>query len=407
MGNRELIERAERCVAKTYNRFPIALVRGEGGRVWDADGKAYWDFVCGLAVNNLGHCHPAVVAALREQAGRLLHVSNLYHIEPQVELAELLCRHTFAQKVFFCNSGTEANEAAIKLARKYSYARYGEGRHEILTMENGFHGRTMGSLAATAQTKFHKGFAPLLPGFRYVPFGDLKAAGAAVNERTCAILVEPLQGEGGVNVPSPDYLPGLRALCDGRDLLLLFDEVQSGMGRTGKLFAYEHFGVAPDAMALAKGLAGGTAIGALCMSEKAMAFAPGDHAATFGGNPLATAAGVAALRATLEAGLLEGAAEMGRYFIGRLRELQAKHPPIREVRGLGLLLGCELDRPGGAVVSTLMERGFLINCTMDTVLRFLPPLAVGREEVDALLAALDEVLGDLPVGDLPVRNLPA
>ena len=294
MDNSTLISDAEQHVAPTYGRYPIALVRGEGCRVWDADGKEYLDFVSGLAVCNLGHCHPGVVAAIREQAGKLIHVSNLYHIEPQIELAKRLNRLSFGDKAFFCNSGTEAVEAALKLARKYSYKKYGEGRHEILSFDMSFHGRTMASLSATGQTKFHGAFKPLLPGFRYVPFGDVESVAAAVSEQTCAIMVEPIQGEGGVNVPPEGYLKGLREICDANDLLLLFDEVQVGLGRTGKLWAYEHEGVAPDAMCLAKALAGGTAIGALVASDKAMAFEPGDHAATFGGNPLATAAGCAA-----------------------------------------------------------------------------------------------------------------
>lgn len=395
MTNAELITRAEKHVAPTYGRYPVALVRGEGCRVWDADGKEYLDFVAGLAVCNLGHCHPAVVAALREQAGKLLHVSNLYHIEPQIGLAERLTRHSFGDKVFFCNSGTEAVEAAIKLARKYSFRKHGEGRYEILSFQKSFHGRTMASLTATGQEKFHKGFAPLLPGFRYLPFGDLETVASAVSEKTCAILVEPIQGEGGVNVPPPDYLNGLREICDANDLLLLFDEVQVGMGRTGKLWGHEHYGVAPDAMSLAKGLAGGTAIGALVASDKAMAFQPGDHAATFGGNPLATAAGCAAMDATTASGFLDHVVEMGEHAMAGLKELASRHAIVKEVRGKGLILGCEVDRDAKSVAPRALEAGFLLNVTMDTVIRLLPPLVVEKPMIDRLLDFLDGALKEL------------
>jgi predicted acetylornithine/succinylornithine family transaminase len=387
-----LIDRANRCLATTYGRSPIALVRGEGTRVWDADGKMYYDFLAGLGVNNLGHCHPKVVAAIREQAGKLLHVSNLYHIPPQVELAEMLSQLSFADRSFFCNSGTEACEAAIKLARKYSHDRFGDGRYEIITCENSFHGRTMGSLSATAQRKYHKGFEPLLDGFRYAPFDDLPALERMITPKTCAIMVEPIQGEGGVNVPSPGYLKGVRELCEAHQLLLIYDEVQCGIGRTGRLFAYEHDGVPPDIMTLAKSLAGGVPIGALLAREEvAAAFVPGTHAATFGGNPLATAAGVAALKAIQDEGMLDNCRRVGAYFMARLRELQRRYGFIQEVRGKGLMLGMQLAFPGQPFVTACMERGFLINCTMDTVLRFLPPLIVTESEVDLLVATLDEL----------------
>jgi acetylornithine/N-succinyldiaminopimelate aminotransferase len=392
MHNQTLIDRANVHVATTYGRTPIALVRGEGMRVWDADGKMYYDFLAGLGVNNLGHCHPKVVEAIRQQAGTLLHVSNLYHIQPQIELADLLAQLSFADRSFFCNSGTEACEAAIKLARKYSHDRFGTGRYEIITFENSFHGRTMASLSATAQTKYHKGFEPLLEGFTYAPFDDLKALEAMITPKTCAIMVEPIQGEGGVNVPSPRYLNGLRQLCDTHQLLLIYDEVQCGIGRTGKLFAYEHEGVPPDIMTLAKSLAGGVPIGAmLAREEVAKAFVPGTHAATFGGNPLATAAGVAALQAIREDGMLENCQRVGAYFLQRLKDLQQRYAFIKEVRGRGLMLGIQLDFPGGQLVNDCLERGFLVNCTVDTVLRFLPPLIVKESEVDLLMTTLDEL----------------
>ncbi len=387
-----LMERGQTHVATTYGRAPVALVRGEGTRVWDADGKMYYDFLSGLGVNNLGHCHPKVVEAIRQQAGTLLHVSNLYHIQPQIELAEMLASLSFADRSFFCNSGTEAVEAAIKLARKYSHDHFGEQRYEIITMQNSFHGRTMGSLSATAQTKYHKGFEPLLEGFTYAPFNDLQTLEGMITPRTCAIMVEPVQGEGGVNLPSPGYLKGLRELCERHQLLLIYDEVQCGLGRTGKLFAYEHEQVPPDIMTLAKSLAGGVPIGAMLAREAvASAFVPGTHAATFGGNPLATAAGVAALKAIHEEGMLENCQRVGGYFMQRLKDLQPRYAFMKEVRGKGLMLGIELDFPGGQFVPDCLERGFLVNCTMDTVLRFLPPLIVTEAEVDRLLVVLDEL----------------
>lgn len=387
-----LIDRSNVHVATTYGRTPIALVRGEGTRVWDADGKLYYDFLSGLGVNNLGHCHPKVVEAIRRQAGQLLHVSNLYHIQPQIELAEMLSQRSFADRSFFCNSGTEACEAAIKLARKFSHDHFGDGRYEIITFENSFHGRTMGSLSATAQYKYHKGFEPLLDGFRYAPFDDLTALERMITPKTCAIMVEPIQGEGGVNVPSPGYLQGLRELCEAHRLLLVYDEVQCGIGRTGRLFAYEHEGVAPDIMTLAKSLAGGVPIGAmLAREEVAQSFVPGTHAATFGGNPLAMAAGVAALKAIEDEGMLENCQRVGAHFMRRLQELQQRYPFIKEVRGRGLMLGIQLDFPGNQFVTACLERGFLVNCTVDTVLRFLPPLVVTESDVDLLVATLDEL----------------
>ncbi len=395
MDNATLISDAELNVAPTYGRYPIALVRGEGCRVWDADGKEYLDFVSGLAVCNLGHCHPGVVSAIREQAGKLIHVSNLYHIEPQIELAKRLNRLSFGDKAFFCNSGTEAVEAALKLARKYSFQKYGEGRHEILSFDMSFHGRTMASLTATGQEKFHGAFKPLLPGFRYIPFGDVESVAAAVSEQTCAIMVEPIQGEGGVNVPPDGYLKGLREICDANDLLLLYDEVQVGLGRTGKLWAYEHEGVAPDAMSLAKALAGGTAIGALVASDKAMAFEPGDHAATFGGNPLATAAGCAAVDAITAPGFPEHVQEMGAYATAGLEELAKRHAIIKDIRGKGLIIGCEVDVDATSIVTKGHEAGFLLNVAVQKVIRLIPPLVVEKEMIDKLMNFLDGALADL------------
>ncbi len=383
---------SEKYVAHTYARYPILLVKGKGTRVWDMEGKEYLDFVSGLAVCNLGHCHPKVVKALQDQAEKLIHVSNFYYIEPQIQLASLLCKHSFADKVFFCNSGAEANEGAMKLARKYAKEKMEGDRYEIITMEHSFHGRTLATLTATAQEKFHKGYSPLMPGFKYIPFDDPGAVRNAIDSKTCAIMLEPIQGEGGVKCPSEGYLRALREICDEKRILLIFDEVQVGMGRTGKLFAYEHEGVEPDMLTLAKSLAGGVPIGALLIKKEiAESFGPGDHASTFGGNPLATAAGVAALTAILEEGMLENCEKVGGYFLSRLEEIEQRYPFVQEVRGKGLILGMELKMEGGSIVKEMMRRGFLINCTMGNVLRFLPPLIVTEEEVDQMIGALEEV----------------
>ena len=383
---------SERYVAQTYARFPVLLVRGKGTRVWDLEGEEYLDFVSGLAVCNLGHCHPKVVKAIQDQAEKLIHVSNFYYIEPQIQLASLLCQHSFADKVFFCNSGAEANEGAMKLARKYTKEKKGKDRYEIITMERSFHGRTFATLTATAQEKFHKGYEPLMPGFKYVPFNDAQAVKDAIDSKTCAVMLEPIQGEGGVNCPSEGYLKALREICDEEELLLIFDEVQVGMGRTGKLFAYEHEGIEPDLLTLAKSLAGGVPIGALLIGRGiADSFKPGDHASTFGGNPLATAAGVAALTTILEEGMLENCQKMGDYFLSRLEGVQKKFPFVKEVRGKGLILGMELNRDGNSIVQEMLRKKILINCTMGNVLRFLPPLIVTKEEVDRVVNALEEV----------------
>ncbi len=392
MDSQTLMMWSEKCVAHTYTRYPVVLVRGKGTRVWDRAGDEYLDFVSGLAVCNLGHCHPKVVKAIQEQAEKLIHVSNFYYIEPQIRLASLLCEHSFADKVFFCNSGAEAHEGALKLARKYAKENVGKDRYEIITMERSFHGRTLATLTATGQEKFHKGYDPLMPGFRYVPFNDVGAVKRAIGPGTCAVMVEPIQGEGGVNCPSEGYLKALREICDEKQLLLIFDEVQVGMGRTGKLFAYEHEGVEPDALTLAKSLAGGVPIGALLIKKGvADSFKPGDHASTFGGNPLASAAGVAALTAMLEEGMLENCQRMGEYFLSELRKVKEEFSFVKEVRGKGLILGMELKMDGGSIVKEMLKKRILINCTMGNVLRFLPPLIVTKEEIDRVIKALEEV----------------
>ena len=396
MNSAEWIAKADKYVMKTYGRYPLVPVRGEGCRLWDADGREYLDFLGGIAVNNLGHCHPKVVAALQQQAATLIHCSNYYNIPQQIELAELLCTHSFADKAFFCNSGAEANEAAIKLARKYSRDTFGPERYEIITAAESFHGRTMATVSATGQEKVQKFFDPLLHGFRYVPFDDVQALREAISPNTCAVMLEPIQGEGGVNVPSPGYFRAVRQLCDEKNLLLIFDEVQVGMGRTGKLFAYEHFDITPDIMTLAKALAGGAPIGAMLATDAvAAAFTPGTHGSTFGGNPLVTAAALATVRTILEEGILNRTEEIGEYLVGELETLKGKYPFITEVRGIGLMIGMGLSFPAGDIVKKGMARGVLLNVTHDTVLRFVPPLVVTRQEIDRMIVILDGILAEI------------
>ena len=393
MTTAEIMSRSSAHELGVYARQPVAFVRGRACELWDADGKRYLDFFAGLAVNNLGHCHPAVVEAIRTQAATLMHTSNLYYTSPVGELAELLCRHSFADRAFLCNSGAEANEAAMKIARRWG-ADVGGGRFEILATTGSFHGRTFGTLTATGQEKYQRGFLPLLPGIRLVPFDDLAATEAAIRDETVAIMVEPIQGEGGVVTPRPDYLAKLRDLCDRRKLLLILDEIQVGLGRTGKLFAYEHAGIVPDVMSLAKALGGGVPIGAMLTTQQiADVMTPGSHGTTFGGNPVACAAAVAAVRAMAEPALLASVEQRGAQLRHGLEALAARHACITEVRGLGLILGAVLDRPGQPVADRCRETGLLINCTADRVLRFLPPLVVTAAEVDEALGVLDRALG--------------
>jgi len=376
----------------TYARFPVAFVRGAGCRLWDDAGKEYLDFLAGIAVCGLGHCHPEVALAISEAARKLVHVSNLFYTYPQLELAAELTRLSFADKLFFCNSGAEANEAAIKLARKYSRDTFGPGRFHIISMNDSFHGRTMATLSATGQSKIHKGFEPLVEGFVHVDFNSVPAVEAAITDKTCAVMVEPVQGEGGLNFPAPGYLRDLKALCKQRKLLLIFDEVQSGLGRTGSLFAYEQEDVTPDIMTLAKALANGLPMGAmLAVDEAARAFTPGSHASTFGGGPLVASAALATLRIISEPAFLGRVRETGAYFISRLQELKERYSFIKDVRGRGLLVGLELAVPGAKFVSKCMDRGAIINCTHDTVLRFVPPLIAGNSEIDEMTGILEDV----------------
>jgi len=395
MKTSDYIEESERYLMDTYRRYPVVMRKGRGVKVWDRDDNEYLDFVGGIAANVLGHCHPKVVMAIQKQAQRLLHVSNYYHIGPQMELARLLVENSFANKAFFSNSGTEANEAAIKLARKWSIQMKGPGRFEIITALKSFHGRTLGALAATGQEELKKDFGPMPEGFKHVPFDDINALKEAVSDKTCAIMLEPILGESGVVAPSPGYLKQVRALCDELGLLMILDEVQTGMGRTGKLFAYEHEGIAPDIMTLAKGLGGGVPIGAvLATSEAASAFKPGDHGSTLGGNPLACAASIATLKAVLDSGiLLDQCNRMGTYLVGKLNDLKLKHPDmIKEIRGMGLLVAMELNEECADVVRACMARGVLLNCTAGSVVRFMPPLIVEEKDIDKVVETLDNVL---------------
>jgi acetylornithine aminotransferase len=393
VASQEWIKRADKVVMTTYGRQPLVLVKSEGCRVWDADGKEYLDFVAGLAVCNLGHAHPEVARAAAEQLTRLVHVSNLYYTTPMTELAEELVRLSFADKVFFANSGAEVNEGAIKLCRRYSFDRFGPGRHFIISTYNSFHGRTLGALSATGQEKFHKGFEPLLEGFIFVPFNDLEAAARAVDARVCAIIVEPIQGEGGVCLPDEDYLAGLRRLCDDQGLLLVFDEVQTGLGRTGELFAHQHYGVTPDVMTLAKALANGLPMGALlATAEAAKAFVPGTHASTFGGGPVIASAAMTALRLLSRPEFLGQVRVAGEYIKNSLKIVQEQFAVIKEVRGRGLMWGIELTKEGGPVVEFCRERGLLVNCTQGNVIRLLPPLTVNVDEINQGLQILTAAL---------------
>ena len=394
MTTDEWINLSDRYIMSTYKRFPIVLTRGLGVHVWDSDGHSYLDLVAGIAVCALGHAHPRVVAAIKEQAENLFHVSNLYHIAPQILLARLLVENSPLDKAFFCNSGAEANEAAIKLARKYA-SEHMKGRYELITMKDSFHGRTLATVTATAQERFHVGYAPLPEGFRYVPYNDLPALEAAVTESTCGVLVEPIQGESGVIIPAPGYLKGIRRICDEKGLLLIADEVQTGIGRTGTLFACEQEDVVPDMITLAKALGNGFPIGALLAKEKiAAVFVPGSHGSTFGGNPLACTAALATLETIFEEGILENCRKVGEYFRSGLAALSEKHPIIREVRGRGLILAVELTVPGAELVLKCMKKGILINCTNGNVLRFVPPLILTQQDVDKAVEVLDEVLNE-------------
>ncbi|MFA5863457.1 MAG: aspartate aminotransferase family protein [Phycisphaerae bacterium] len=387
----EVVDQFEKYVIGNYNRLPVVIVKGEGSRMWDLDGKEYLDMFPGWAVSGLGHCHPKVTQALQKQAAELIHIDNTFYNIPQGRLAQLLSERSFGGKCFFCNSGAEANEAAIKLARLAGE----EKRYKIITMERSFHGRTFAAMTATGQAKTHAGFQPLLPGFSYVPFNDFGAVERAVDDETIAIMLEPVQGEGGVNIADREYMNSLRKLCDERKMLLIFDEVQTGMGRTGKWFGYQHYDVVPDIITLAKALGGGTSIGAIVAKPEVAKFmVPGKHASTFGGNPLACAAGIAVIEAIEEGNLLDHTNKMGQYIREKFETMKEKHRLIKDIRQLGLMIGVELAVAGDQIVSIALQKGLRINCTQQTVLRLTPAMVVTTDQIHHAFAILDEVFGE-------------
>ena len=389
----KIIQGFDRFVMATYKRNPIVISRAKGSKVWDVDGSEYLDLFAGWGVSGLEYCHPRVVEAIRSQAEKLIHMPNNYYNELQGRLAERISSRSFGGKCFFCNSGAEAVEAALKLARKYGSS---TGRHEIITMENSFHGRTFGALSATGQAKYREGFGPVVPGFRYVPFGDFEALKGALSDKSCAVMMELIQGEGGIRLASKTYFQQVRDLCSDHDVLLIFDEVQTGVGRTGEYFAYQLYNVEPDVMAIAKALGGGFPIGALVVEPRlAEVFVPGNHASTFGGSPLACAAALAVFEAIEEEDLLEKVKATGAYLKEKLESLKSKYRMIKEVRGEGLMVGAELTTTGDAVVAGCMDKGLLINCTAGNVLRFLPAMTVSKEEIDQAADILEAVLEEL------------
>jgi acetylornithine/N-succinyldiaminopimelate aminotransferase len=380
---------------QTVERLPVTLVKGQGARVWDEDGREYLDFVGGWACDSLGHCHPVVVEAVTAQVQTLIQVSNQLYTIPQIRLAELLVRHSCLDKVFLCNSGTEANEGAVKLARRYG-KRYLNGAYEIITTTNSFHGRTLAMVAATGQAKFQQPYLPLPAGFVNVEYNNVDAIKVATTSQTCAVMLEPVQGEGGVNLPSDNYLTSVRRWCDQKGILLILDEIQTGVGRMGTLFAYEQYGIEPDIMTLAKGLAGGIPIGAVLAKEKADVFAPGEHGSTFGGNPVACAAGYATLKFIIDNDIAGNAKRVGQYFAARLEGLRQKFQFITDVRGRGLLLAVEFSSDiAQSVVMACLERGLLVNQLKPNALRFMPPLIIGNGEVDEALGVLDKALSTI------------
>jgi predicted acetylornithine/succinylornithine family transaminase len=391
MTTQETIDLFDKYVIANYRRLPRVIVKGEGCYLSDADGNKILDMFPGWAVSGIGHCHPKVVEAIRKQSGELLHIDNTFYSEPQGKLAKMLSDLAFGGKCFFCNSGAEANEAAMKLARLHTPPE----KYKFITAEGSFHGRTFATVTATAQPKYHEGFLPLLPGFVYVPFNDAAALESAFSNEVAAVMVEPIQGEGGINIATAEYLQVIRRLCDEKGALMILDEVQTGMGRTGKWFAYQHFDVEPDIITLAKALGGGVAIGAMMAKEEiAATLTPGKHASTFGGNCLACAAGIAVIEAIEEDGLLKKAAEMGQYAKEKLQQLKQKHSIIDSVRGIGLMIGVQLTGPGSKIVDRCLERGLRINCTNETVLRLMPPMIVTKSQLDEAIGILDSVLAE-------------
>lgn len=389
MKTKEIIKQFDKCVIPNFTRNPIVFAKGKGSYLWDVEGKKYLDMFPGWAVSGLGHCHPAIVKAVSKQSGQLIHMFNLFYSIPQGQLAEWLFKKTGGMQSFFCNSGAEANEAAIKLARLHSP----KGKYEIITMHNSFHGRTFGAVSATAQPKYHEGIEPILAGFKYVPFNDINAVKKAITKKTCAIMLEPVQGEGGINIADKKYMVALRKLCDQKGLLLIVDEVQTGMGRTGKYFAHQLYDIKVDIMSLAKNLGGGVAIGALCAQPQiAKSLRPGMHGTTFGGNPLACAAAIAVFETIEKEKLLQASVKMGDYLASELKKLSKKYPVLLKVRNCGLMVGVDLAKPGKELTSNCLEAGLIINCTHDTILRWIPAMTVSKKEIDEAIKIFEKVL---------------
>lgn len=388
-------ELEQKYYMRTFTRQPVVLVRGEGARVWDDEGKSYLDMVAGLAVNVLGHCHPAVVEAITKQARQLIHTTNLYYTTPQLELAQLLIENSCADRIFFANSGAEANEGALKLARKWGRLNR-NGAYGVITATNSFHGRTLATLAATGQPKYHKPFEPMPAGFSSVPFNDLDALKAATGPETCAVMLEVVQGESGIHIAGREYLQGVRKWCDEQRLLLIFDEIQAGLGRTGKFLSFENYGVEPDVYTLAKGLAGGVPIGAFLAKESCSVLVAGDHGSTFGGGPLACAAGVATIKTIFAQDLAGNSARIGQYFVERLQGLQSKYDVIEQIRGLGLMIAFDLKvERAPQLVAEALQRGLILNLTGPKTVRMVPPLIIGKAEVDEAITTLDALLAAL------------
>ena len=393
MKKQEVFDYYQNYILGTYRKLKIIFVKGKGNYLWDLDGKRYLDFFPGWGVNNLGHCHPKVISAVRDQISKLIFIPNNYYNLAQAKLAKELIYYSFKGKVFFCNSGAEANEAAIKLARKFGQGK----RYEIISFENSFHGRTLGALALTGQEKYRRGFEPLPEGFKIVKFNDLEETKKTINEKTVAIILELIQGEGGINVADKDFVLGLRRLCDENNLLLIVDEVQTGIGRTGKMFCYQHYGIIPDIMTLAKALGGGLPIGCMIVNEKYASFLKeGEHASTFGGGPVVCKSALAVLKTIQKEKLLSHTQRMGDYLISKLNNLKERFPQlIKEIRGMGLMVGVELNREGNIVVEKCLEKGLLINCTHEKVLRLMPALIINKKEIDRAIGILDKVMGQL------------
>ena len=390
MNTQEIISQYDKFVIGTYTRSPAVIVKGKGLKVWDLDGNEYLDFFTGWAVSGLGHCHPKVVGAVRNYLKKIIHVPNNYYNMLQGKLAQAIIEHSFEGKVFFCNSGAEANEGAIKLVRAYGVPK---GKYEIITMQNSFHGRTLATITATGQPKYQKGFEPLPQGFKSVPFNDIRAIENAITDKTAAIMLELIQGEGGINVADKDYALKVRKLCDDKDLILILDEVQTGIGRTGKMFCFEHYGITPDVMTLAKSLGGGLPIGAMVASKKFQdVLKPGMHASTFGGSPIACSAALAVFDAIKKEGLLRNTQEMGDYLKEKLDELKKKKSTIKEIRGKGLMLGAELSIEGKDIVEECFKNKLLINCAHGVVLRLMPGMIVTKKQIDVAMGILDKVI---------------